>query len=402
MPTPEELAIVLRNHQTWLESGRDRRDHQRANLCRANLQQVDLSRVNLQQADLSKANLWVALHEANLQGANLKGSHLTDANLQGDDLSGADLQGVHLHGANLQGAFLSGAKLEGANLSHANLQGAKLVGTKLQEAELFRANLAGAVFETQPASLPNIPSLARAVNLDQLTFHVSPHTLLELREAFKKAGLREQERQITYAIEHTKMLLAWDPAQHDPYSPDQRNKRPWLEKLAGKSESLFSYMLFELPCHYGMTPGRALQMLGFLIVLFSIPYMIAVMIYGDAGIWMIWLPDRVHKEKSEEVPVRVPHMFFFAPLQHRTAGCWWNGLWRGMSTALIGLYFSLLSAFSLGWRDLNVGTWIPRVQPREYTLRATGWVRTVSGIQSLLSIYLLALWVLTYFGRPFE
>jgi len=26
----------------------------------------------------------------------------------------------------------------------------------------------------------------------------------------------------------------------------------------------------------------------------------------------------------------------------------------------------------------------------------------VSGIQSLLSVYLLAIWLLTYFGRPFE
>jgi hypothetical protein len=67
-----------------------------------------------------------------------------------------------------------------------------------------------------------------------------------------------------------------------------------------------------------------------------------------------------------------------------------------------GLYFSLLSAFHLGWRELNVGTWIARLQFREYTLRATGWVRMVAGIQSLLSVYLLALWVLTYFGRPFE
>lgn len=33
---------------------------------------------------------------------------------------------------------------------------------------------------------------------------------------------------------------------------------------------------------------------------------------------------------------------------------------------------------------------------------ATGWARTVSGIQSLLSVYLLAIWALTYFGRPFE
>jgi hypothetical protein len=67
-----------------------------------------------------------------------------------------------------------------------------------------------------------------------------------------------------------------------------------------------------------------------------------------------------------------------------------------------GLYFSLLSAFHLGGREFNVGTWIARMQPREYTLRATGWVRTVSGIQPLLSVYLLAFWVLTYFGRPFE
>ena len=65
-------------------------------------------------------------------------------------------------------------------------------------------------------------------------------------------------------------------------------------------------------------------------------------------------------------------------------------------------YFSLLSAFHIGWRDLNVGTWIARVQPREYALRATGWVRVISGIQSLLSVYLLAMWALTYFGRPFQ
>ncbi len=42
------------------------------------------------------------------------------------------------------------------------------------------------------------------------------------------------------------------------------------------------------------------------------------------------------------------------------------------------------------------------MQPREYTLRAKGWVRVVSGVQSLFSVYLIAMWALTYFGRPFE
>ena len=77
-------------------------------------------------------------------------------------------------------------------------------------------------------------------------------------------------------------------------------------------------------------------------------------------------------------------------------------LWRIWRALRLALYFSLLSAFHLGWRELNVGTWISRLQKREYNLRATGWVRTVSGLQSLLSVYMLALWALTYFGRPFD
>jgi len=42
------------------------------------------------------------------------------------------------------------------------------------------------------------------------------------------------------------------------------------------------------------------------------------------------------------------------------------------------------------------------MQPREYALRAKGWVRVVSGVQSLISVYHIAMWALTYFGRPFE
>ena len=219
--------------------------------------------------------------------------------------------------------------------------------------------------------------------------------------------MRTQERQLTYAIERAKRLQAWNPSWWHTHR--QEDTRPWLERLAGKSESLFSYVLFELPSGYGMAPGRTLQALGFFIVLFAFPYMLAVYPFspgiqgsGEAGIWMLWLPDRVHKGEGETAPVRVTPTFFFSARQARAARPWWGSIWRGLSTALIGLYFSVLSAFSLGWRELNVGTWIARVQSREYTLRATGWVRTVSGIQSLLSVYLLALWVLTYFGRPFE
>jgi len=72
---------------------------------------------------------------------------------------------------------------------------------------------------------------------------------------------------------------------------------------------------------------------------------------------------------------------------------------RMLRVVAVGMYTSILSAFHIGWRDLNVGSWIARMQPREYTLRATGWVRLVSGLQFLISVYLLALWVVTYFGK---
>jgi pentapeptide repeat protein len=355
-PTPEELATVLSNHQAWVGSNRAPDDARKANLCQA----------RLGGAALQKADLW-----------------------------GADLQGASLRGAALQGALL--------------------IEAHLQDATLYKANLQEVVYEPNPEKLPSFWTLADPRNhLDTLVFHTSPAGLIALREAFKKGGMRTQERQLTYAIEHTKRLQAWDqwekPAgqQEDTRSwleklLGKEDKRPWLEMLAGKSESLFSYVLFELPSAYGMVPSRALITLGLLILVFSLVYMVALLTArGRAGIWVTWPTDRVYQEEGAKEATRVTNTFFFPRLQARAAGRWWGVLLRGMSVPLIGLYFSLLSAFSLGWRELNVGTWIARVQPREYTLRATGWVRTVAGFQSLLSVYLLALWVLTYFGRPFE
>jgi hypothetical protein len=74
---------------------------------------------------------------------------------------------------------------------------------------------------------------------------------------------------------------------------------------------------------------------------------------------------------------------------------------RGVSAIFYAFYFSLLSSLHVGWRERNAGNWICRIQSQEYALRASGWVRTVAGIQSLVSVYLIAIWALTYFGRPF-
>ena len=412
-PTPEELATVLRNHQPWLESGTKPDEMRRANLCRAdlsradlqgvnlsyaNLQGADLSRADLQGANLSRADLQGAnlgstnLEEADLRGAHLQEAYLTGANLQKADLFIAKLQKANLSGAQLQKSNLTGASLQEADLFLAKLQEANLTNVNLQEAELRGALLQGAVYEPKPGMLPNFWNMTEPGNgLETLLFHQTSAGLTALREGFKKGGMRTQERQLTYAIEHTKQLQAWNPWW---YAPKVEDERPWPEQLAGKSESLFSYILFELPSHYGMAPGRALWGLLSFIPGFALLYWLALQHASRrSGLWMIVPADRLTRGRGQKRVVRI---------RPQTAKTWREGLRGEFRLFRTSLYFSLLSAFHVGWREFNVGTWITRMQPREYTLRATGWVRTVSGIQSLLSVYLLALWVLTYFGRPFE
>jgi hypothetical protein len=45
---------------------------------------------------------------------------------------------------------------------------------------------------------------------------------------------------------------------------------------------------------------------------------------------------------------------------------------------------------------------VARAEPFGGTIRARGWIRAVSGIQSLLGVALVALSLLSYFGHPFD
>jgi uncharacterized protein YjbI with pentapeptide repeats len=147
------------------------------------------------------------LRGANLLRANLAEANLTGANIQGANLGGANLQEADLRGANLLRANLAEANLQKAFLWWANLQEAFLGGANLQEAFLGDANLAQAVYEPHPEKLPSLwPLTSPYTNMEKLLFQNNPAALVALREAFKKAGMRMQERQITYAIEHTRRL----------------------------------------------------------------------------------------------------------------------------------------------------------------------------------------------------
>jgi len=138
-------------------------------------------------------------------------------------------------------------------------------------------------------------------------------------------------------------------------------------------------------------------------LLLSLPYTFCITLdTGRGRIWVVWQAERVEKGVGSDEPSRLDYQECFEPLGDTGLKL----LKRDVSCLVraygYGLYFSLIAAFTIGWRDLNAGNWISRVQGREYTLKSTGWVRTLAGLQSIASAYLLALSVLCYFGRPFE
>jgi len=409
--TRVDLIRILKEHEKWFQS--DGREGKRAELSdaylvdveldsafllgarlnRANLSAANLNLANLRDAEMNNAILRMAkLNRANLQIAKLNGADLFGAKLKGAEMWKCELDSAHptyaeldsaiLFGAKLKGAYLIQTKLNSADLAEAELNGAILQGadldnailksTKLNGADLQGVDFSFAVFEPDPQSIVSGRAFAGARNLSKMTFQVTPDAMGALREAFRKAGMRQQEREVTYAIKHTERLRAWH------------------EGLDDKVESIFNFIFFETTCGYGMYPLRPLRLLASLILFFTIPYIIALKTHGPAGIRVTWRKrEFLVQSRPSRVWLRLHRKWRWLPIK------WLRDL-------RVAFYFSLLSAFHIGWRELNVGNWITRMQFRNYTLHATGWVRFVSGLQSLISVYLLALWVLTYFGRPFE
>ena len=138
-----------------------------ANLSDADLQGVDLTDAYLVEADLSGANL----EDANLSDSNLQKADLTDACLDGADLSDSNLQKADLTDASLENANisdsyiyftnLSSSYLENANFADANLWGsnfddAYLMSADLTGTKLFRANLTNADLRNADLSNANL------------------------------------------------------------------------------------------------------------------------------------------------------------------------------------------------------------------------------------------------------
>jgi uncharacterized protein YjbI with pentapeptide repeats len=401
-PTPEVLSKVLKDHELWIES--NGRDGTRADLSHGNLSNLDLQGVNLWSADLEGAYLAGAnMTNAVLgfdgqkaeQVSKAPGKYLlaparigqitvTDANGRiiaesppvpdRTNLRGASLWNAILHKADLDSADLSKTTLSGADLSNADLRGAdlteaNLAGAILDGSNVSNANLDRALFE--PISLSAIVGSETAKNLYSIRFQSNPDALIKLRKQFQDEGLIVQEREITYAINRRRTEL-------DP-----------------RIERWFRIVAFDLTCHYGMNPGRPLRIIAAIWAIFSLLYFTLLHVIR---------PFRVRINRFYQTEDKTREFSMWSPPLRTTTKMKMMRTWLRFERRAVCamMFFSLVNAFNLGYREFSIGQWLRMLTKRDYEVKATGWVRSLAGVQSLASIYLFAIWILTYFGRPFD
>jgi len=126
---------------------------QGSDLSGANLGEADFSMTNLSDSSLAGANFEKAnLMRTWFNGANIEKANFTRVEAYRSSFANAAAAGAVFSGAELERADFSGARLTGANfekaeLGRANFDGATLTGTRFPLANLSRADLTSAVFE---------------------------------------------------------------------------------------------------------------------------------------------------------------------------------------------------------------------------------------------------------------
>lgn len=228
--------------------------------------------------------------------------------------------------------------------------------------------------------------------------------LARLRGLFKETGFRDQERKITYALKARQGEFLWETCS-----------KQW--------GSCFEYwantILFDITSQYGMNPGRVLIIL---IVIFCIATLLyrVIIHYSDQSSLSIIVPadrDRHNQplwllanlsntgEQIQEGGFTTKKAYKIIPndlLQFSSRIFLKELVRRELVLLRISFFFSLMSTFNIKFRDVDFGRWLRQLTTKEYDIKATGWARTVSGFQALLSVYFIALLLVTYFGRPFE
>jgi uncharacterized protein YjbI with pentapeptide repeats len=299
---------------------------------------------------------------------------------RGINLTGVIFEGVSLKNAN----FSSLGKPDGTGNVATNLTNAVFDDTALQGATFSGALMDGVVFE--PATLPNADDIAGAQDLERMTYDEDPAPLKRMRQAFRDAGFDEQDRKVNYAIQRKLNDLNWKSCNGT--TPDGSGRAASCLKWA-------AYTVCDLTCQYGLNMVRPITIGLLAWVLFGCIFFFFMNHSGSSALYMAWAEGIVltEDEIKKAPPVKAESL-----RQKPNASASWI---RGESRAfVIAFFFSLVNGFNLGFGQVDIGRWLHLLPWCEFEFRAKGWARTCAGLQALLTLYLVAMWVLFEFGHP--
>jgi uncharacterized protein YjbI with pentapeptide repeats len=186
-------------------------------------------------------------------------------------------------------------------------------------------------------------------------------------------------------------------------------------------------IVFDWTCGYGSAPSRPL-FIALVLALLAVPlYWLGFRnqwfggrlvrvesrggneiesVLGDRGSRPSWraplsVEQNSHRIRLREMLIRLRLERPSRWVHHLIAACRPRLLWEAGFLKAIAI-FSLISIVNLGFEGLDFGGWVRLLLFSEYDFKPRGWLRTVSGLQSLIGLGLLALSLLSYFGHPFE
>ena len=310
---------------------------------------IILNSTHIQYTDFCKASL---------RGSYLNNAIVYESNLYEMKISQSEVKEAEFQFSNMKNVDLAGSDLRGARFSYSNLSGVDLTGLDLSDTEFYRTDLRSVIFE--PDIQPKPHNIAYSIRLDRLKYKKNPTPLLTLRKSLEDAGFRRSAKQVNASLRRS-------------------------------DATLIDTIFLDLTCAYGTNLASPLLIIIIVMLIFAKIYSVALLREGRAGIYIIVSPKTTMNRN-------INHTHFRKLTSKSLLSC--NRKPRNRVDK-IALLFSIQSAFKIGYGGFSPYEWLRMLYSRDFVMKAMGWPRILSGVQSLVSIYMIIIVFLSLFGGHF-
>jgi uncharacterized protein YjbI with pentapeptide repeats len=230
-----------------------------------------------------------------------------------------------------------------------------LRAANLDNAEFLSCNFENVIFE--PETLPDIDRIATCNGLDNLKYEHSSEKLLELKVKLESKGYRSA------AVDVETSIL--------------RNENEKADFLT----FILRYVFLDLTYEYGSNASRPIKIYFFIIVLFSCIYW---NINGiDQRSYIVVQPSDEHAQQPNFHNFKIKF-----PATNQS-----SIFTKEMKYLFISLTYSFSRSLRLGFGLFDFSKWVQMMQLRNFKYKETYFLKPISVVQSLISLYLIILWI---------